>query len=113
MGNTDSRGPSQHGMADPVNCSVNNGDSSLSYDRSAGPLRDYRKGDFSFDVVDADGGQQVAVFQIRKSGNVERENVSRPFPAGAIAKRSMDVGSEVCKVKVKKRSDIDLKDYFH
>jgi len=98
-------------MADPVNCMVDDKKGKLSYDRTAPPVKDCKKDAFSFEIRD-DGDKQVGVFQIKKGDEVIRENISKPFPRDSISKKSIDVESKICKVKVTKNSDLNLNDYF-
>uniref|UniRef100_A0A0B7AX77 Uncharacterized protein n=1 Tax=Arion vulgaris TaxID=1028688 RepID=A0A0B7AX77_9EUPU len=100
-------------MATPANIGVNNHKNVLTFDRTSSDLKDLKDRNFSFTIVDAGDGQSQAEFQIAdNNGQVLRKNVSKPFPAGAIQKKSAKLTKDAYVVEVKKQSNITLDDYF-
>jgi len=96
-------------MASEVGCGVTNKDQ-IAYERTAPPLMKLKDKEFHFEIQQHSDSEQVGVFWITEGGNTVRQNTSKPFPNGAIKKKSLKVNSTSCVVKVK--ADCDINDYF-
>jgi len=90
---------------------VNDDESCIIYERSHKEIKDCSKKDFTYEIVN-EGSEQRAYFRVKKGSEVVREDVSKPFPAGALTLRSIDVSKTHCKIKVNKADGVSLDDFY-
>ncbi|CAG5129243.1 unnamed protein product [Candidula unifasciata] len=100
-------------MALQVNVGVFDPQNKVSYAVTSKELEGLKDKNFSFTIEETADGMSQAVFRITDdSGKILRENISKPFPAGAIQKKSTELQRHAFVVKVKKQPGVNLNDYF-
>jgi hypothetical protein len=100
-------------MATPVNVGVSDDRNILTFDRSSSELKGLKEKHFSFTITEVANGQSQAEFQVTDSnGQILRRNVSKPFTAGAIQKKSTKLTKDSYVVEIKKHANILLDDHF-
>ncbi|BFZ03011.1 hypothetical protein BsWGS_06050 [Bradybaena similaris] len=100
-------------MASRANIGVFDAQNKLTYDRTPSDLKNLKEHNFSFIIVQIDGGNSQACFRITgDDSKVLRENLSKLFPTGAIEKKSTKLKKDVFVVKLKKQAGVNLDDYF-